>query len=134
VGLTAFRGHEAEASRFIEANVSEALHRREGGNLAVAAWASAVFNNGLGRYQDALAAAQVASESALEVLYPHWALAELIEAAVRSGTLAAATDAYRRLAEMAVATASDWALGPAGTVASAAGRGRRGRAVLRRVD
>jgi DNA-binding CsgD family transcriptional regulator len=111
VCLAAFGGHEAEASRFIEANVSEALHRREGGNLAVATWASAVLNNGLGRYQDALAAAQMASESPLEVLYPLWALAELIEAAVRSGTPAAATDAYRRLAEMAAATASDWALG-----------------------
>jgi DNA-binding CsgD family transcriptional regulator len=74
-------------------------------------WASAVLNNGLGRYQDALAAAQRASESPLEVMYPRWVLAEQIEAAVRSGTTAAATDAYRRLAEMATATASDWALG-----------------------
>lgn len=30
---------------------------------------------------------------------------------MRRGTPAAATDAYRRLAEMAQATASDWALG-----------------------
>ena len=111
MGLAAFRGHEAEASLLIEANVSEALHRREGNHLSVAMWASAVLNNGLGRYQDALAAAQRASESPLEVIYPRWVLAELIEAAVRSGTTAAATDAYRRLAEMATATASDWALG-----------------------
>jgi DNA-binding CsgD family transcriptional regulator len=111
VCLAAFRGHEAEASPYIEANVSEALRRREGNRLAVAMWASAVLNNGLGRYQEALAAAQVASESALEVSFPRWVLAELIEAAVRTGTPAAATDAYRRLAEMAEATASDWALG-----------------------
>ncbi len=111
VCLAAFRGHEAEASPYIEANVSEALRRREGNRLAVAMWASAVLNNGLGRYQEALAAAQVASESALEVSFPRWVLAELIEAAVRTGTPAAATDAYRRLAEMAKATASDWALG-----------------------
>jgi DNA-binding CsgD family transcriptional regulator len=111
VCLAAFRGHEAEASPYIEANVSEALRRREGNRLAVALWANAVLNNGLGRYQEALAAAQVASESALEVSFPRWVLAELIEAAVRTGTPAAATDAYRRLAEMAEATASDWALG-----------------------
>ena len=111
VCLAAFQGHEAEASPYIEANVSEALRRREGVRLAVATWASAVLNNGLGRYQDALAAAQVASESAREEWYPRWVLAELIEAAVRTGTPAAATDAYRRLAEMAEATASDWALG-----------------------
>jgi DNA-binding CsgD family transcriptional regulator len=73
-------------------------------------WASTVLNNGLGRYQDALAAAQQATDP-LDVIYPNWALAELIEAAVRSGTRGAATDSYRRLAEMAAATASDWALG-----------------------
>jgi DNA-binding CsgD family transcriptional regulator len=110
MALAAFRGNEAEASPFIEANVSQALHRREGNRLAVATWASAVLNNGLGRYQDALAAAQQATDP-LDVIHPYWALAELIEAAVRSGTRAAATNAYRRLAEMATATASDWALG-----------------------
>jgi DNA-binding CsgD family transcriptional regulator len=110
MALAAFRGNEAEASPFIEANVSQALHHREGNRLAVATWASAVLNNGLGRYQDALAAAQQATDP-LDVIHPYWALAELIEAAVRSGTRAAATDAYRRLAEMAAATASDWALG-----------------------
>ena len=72
-------------------------------------WASTVLNNGLGRYQDALAAAQQATDP-LDVIYPNWALAELIEAAVRTGTPAAATNACR-LAEMAEATASDWALG-----------------------
>jgi DNA-binding CsgD family transcriptional regulator len=111
MALAAFRGHEAEASPLIEASTSEALLRGEGGRLAAATWASAVLNNGLGRYQNALAAAQQASESPLDVIYHYWALAELIEAAVRSGQNAAATDAYRRLAEMAAATASGWALG-----------------------
>ena len=74
-------------------------------------WATAVLNNGLGRYQSALAVAQQASESPLDVIYHNWALAELIEAAVRSGQSAAATDAYRRLAEVATATATGWALG-----------------------
>jgi DNA-binding CsgD family transcriptional regulator len=111
MALAAFRGHEAEASSLIEASTSQALLRGEGGRLAAAAWASAVRNNGLGRYQNVLAAAQQASESPLDVIYHYWALAELIEAAVRSGQSAAATDAYRRLAEMAAATASGWALG-----------------------
>jgi DNA-binding CsgD family transcriptional regulator len=74
-------------------------------------WASAVLNNGLGRYQEALAAAQRACESRLHRPCSGWALAELIEAAVRSGTSGEATDAYRWLAEMADASASDWALG-----------------------
>jgi DNA-binding CsgD family transcriptional regulator len=109
--LAGFRGHEAEASPLLEANVTEALRRREGNRLTVAKWASAVLNNGLGRYQEALAAGQQAIESPLDVIYHYWALAKLIEAAVRSGQSAAATDAYRRLAEMAAATASHWALG-----------------------
>ena len=111
MGLAAFRGNKAEASPFIEANMNEASLRGEGSSQAAAMWASAVLNNGLGRYQEALAAAQRACERPLDRLYPHWALAELIEAAVRSGQSAAATDAYRRLAQMAAATASDWALG-----------------------
>jgi DNA-binding CsgD family transcriptional regulator len=109
--LAAFRAQEAEASPFIEANVSEALLRGEGSRLAVAEWAMAVLNNGLGRYEEALAAAQRASESPLDVIFHYWALSELVEAAVRSGTAAAAAGAYARLAEMAAATASDWALG-----------------------
>jgi len=111
MALAAFRGHEAEASPLIEASTSEALLRGEGGRLTAATWARAVLNNGLGRYQNALAAAQQASESPLDVIYRNWALAELIEAAVRSVQSAAATDAYRRLAEMAAATATGWALG-----------------------
>jgi DNA-binding CsgD family transcriptional regulator len=47
----------------------------------------------------------------LDVIYHYWSLAELIEAAVYSGTAARATEAYRRLADMALATGSDWALG-----------------------
>jgi DNA-binding CsgD family transcriptional regulator len=109
--LAAFQGREAEASLLIEATVNQALLRREGRRLSAATWASAVLSNGLGRYREALAAAQQATDSPLEVLYPYWALAELIEAAVRSGHSGAAADAYRRLAEAAVATASDWALG-----------------------
>ena len=90
----------------------------------MATWASAVLNNGLGRYQDRSGRSPAGHQNPpLDVIYPYWALAELIEAAVRSGTTAAAADAYRLVfAEMAAATASDWALRPAGAVASATGR------------
>jgi DNA-binding CsgD family transcriptional regulator len=111
MALAAFRGHKSEASPLVEASVNEALVRGEGIRLAAAEWASAVLNNGLGRYEEALAAAQRASESSLELIYSYWALAELIEAAVRSGRSGEATDACRRLSEIAVATSNDWALG-----------------------
>ena len=134
VCLAAFQGHEAEASPYIEANVSEALRRREGVRLAVATWASAVLNNGLGRYQDALAAAQVASESARKEWYPRWVLAELIEAAVRTGD---ASGSHRRLPPARRDGRSHrqrLGTGPAGTVARAADRERGGRGVLPGVD
>lgn len=69
MAFAAFRGHEAEATRLVEASVSEALLRGEGLLLAAAQWASAVLNNGLGRYEEALAAAQRACESPLELVY-----------------------------------------------------------------
>jgi DNA-binding CsgD family transcriptional regulator len=111
LGLAAFRGDEARTSHLIDANVDKAQGRGEGRRVAMAMWASAVLNNGLGRYQDALVAAQRATEDPFETIYPLWALPELIEAAVRSGSSAVAADAHRRLAEMADASASDWALG-----------------------
>jgi hypothetical protein len=83
-GLAAIRGNEPEASAVIEASIADASLRGEGSRLAAAEWAKAVLNNGLGRYEQALAAAQSASEHHLELVYTNWALIELIEAAARS--------------------------------------------------
>ena len=57
-----------------------------------------VLYNGLGRYEEALAAAQQASEHPQELLST-LILPELIEAAVRSGHAARAADALALLAE-----------------------------------
>ena len=46
-------------------------------------WAAAVLYNSLGRYEEALAAAQRASEDSLAIRFASWALVELVEAAVR---------------------------------------------------
>jgi DNA-binding CsgD family transcriptional regulator len=70
-----------------------------------------VLNNGLGRYAEALAAAQRASENHPELGQSNWAMVELIEAAARSGMTEAAAGAYRRLAEMTGASGTDWGLG-----------------------
>lgn len=111
LGVTAFRGDEVEAATLIETNIKDALLRGEGARLSAAEWANAVLNNGLGRYQDALAAAQRASENSRELMFTNWALAELIEAAVHSGMNEAAADAYDRLSEFARASNTDWVLG-----------------------
>ena len=55
--LAACQGREAEASELIEASMKEVVRRGEGMGLTVIQWASAVLYNGLGRYEDALAAA-----------------------------------------------------------------------------
>ena len=111
LGVIAFRGDEVDAATLIEANIKDALLRGEGARLSAAEWANAVLNNGLGRYQDALAAAQRASENTWELMFTNWALAELIEAAARTGMSEAAADAHLRLSEFARASNTDWVLG-----------------------
>jgi ATP/maltotriose-dependent transcriptional regulator MalT len=68
--------------------------------------------NGLGRYEDAVAAAQPVSEHAPEIGALPWAVrVELIEAASRAGIPDRAADALHELAEAAGAAGTDWALG-----------------------
>jgi DNA-binding CsgD family transcriptional regulator len=87
------------------------VRRGEGVAPTLLQWAQAVLYNGLGRYQDALAAAQRAGEDPHELVFSTWAAAELIEAAVRSGIPERATGALERLSDSARASGSDWALG-----------------------
>jgi DNA-binding CsgD family transcriptional regulator len=70
-----------------------------------------VLGNGLGRYEQALAAARQASQASPADLFANWAVAELIEAAARSGAPARAAGALDRLSATALASGSDWALG-----------------------
>jgi DNA-binding CsgD family transcriptional regulator len=107
--LAACQGREAGASELIEASTEEVVRRGEGMGLVVIQWASAMLYNGLGRYQDALAAAQQASAYQHD---PPRALPELIEAAARSGMPErGAADALQRLVETTRATGTDWGLG-----------------------
>jgi DNA-binding CsgD family transcriptional regulator len=89
----------------------EATQRGEGLAISAAEWASAALNNGLGRYDQALGAAQRASENHFEIGFSNWALAELVEAAARSGMTETTAGAFRRLADMTSASGTDWALG-----------------------
>jgi DNA-binding CsgD family transcriptional regulator len=70
-----------------------------------------VLNNGLGRYQDALAAARRASEDPHELVFSTWAAVELIEAAARSGLPEQAASTLERLCEGTRVSGGDWALG-----------------------
>ena len=110
LALAAWQGREAEARGLIEANADGVMRRGEGMGLANMQWATASLYNGLSRYDDALAAAQQAGEHPQE-LWSTLVLPELIEAAARSGKMACAADALRRLSEITRASGTEWALG-----------------------
>jgi DNA-binding CsgD family transcriptional regulator len=109
--IAAWRGHEAVLSELIEASSEDMVDRAEAAGLTIIGWSRAVLYNGLGRYAEALAAAQQASVYPHDFLYSTWALVELIEAAVRRGKPEAAPDALERLSHHARAGGTDWALG-----------------------
>jgi DNA-binding CsgD family transcriptional regulator len=111
IALAAWRGREAEASALIQASRQEVERRGEGLWLIATEWASAVLFNGLGRYEDALAAAEQAAEDPHELGLSTWVPTELIEAAVRSGDPERAAGPLRRLQEISRAAGTDWALG-----------------------
>jgi DNA-binding CsgD family transcriptional regulator len=110
LGLAAFRGRAAEASELIETNMKGVVARGEGQGMALIDWTSAVLYNSVGRYEDALDAAQRAGEHPEELPFA-WGLVEFIEASTRTGKAAGAADALRRLSETTHASGSDWALG-----------------------
>jgi DNA-binding CsgD family transcriptional regulator len=70
-----------------------------------------VLDNGLGRYERALAAAQAALDYPLELATSRWALSEQIEAATRIGKPKPAARALAQLSETARASPTEWALG-----------------------
>ncbi len=109
--LAALRGDETTVSALADAVLRDAAGRGEGAGMAAAGMANALLYLGLGRYQEALTAAQLATASPGNIATPPWAIAELIEAAVRAGKRDLAADAYERLAEMTDASGTDWALG-----------------------
>ena len=109
--LANWRGRDAEAVALIEARRQDVLRRGEGLWLAANDWGSAIRYNGLGRYEEALALAEQAAESARGLGPSMLLLAELIEAAARSGQAERARGPLAQLAEIAHAAGTDWALG-----------------------
>jgi DNA-binding CsgD family transcriptional regulator len=109
--LAALRGHESEASELIGATIKDATAGGQGTAVQYAHWANAVVMNGLGRYDDALAAAIEASDDTPELFVSMWSLSELIEAACRTHNTELAERALARLAEHADGSDAEWALG-----------------------
>jgi DNA-binding CsgD family transcriptional regulator len=111
LGLAAFRGGENEVLQLIESSGDDLIRRGEGVGITFAEWAKSLLNNGLGKYDQALTAAQRATAYHDDVGSTIWPLVELIEAAARVGKTGIALDAYERFAVMSRASGTDWALG-----------------------
>jgi DNA-binding CsgD family transcriptional regulator len=108
--LVAWRGNEQNALNLFRWGLGNAGARGEGRAIAQQRYMSALLYNGLGRYEEALADAQLACESD-DLGVRGYALVELVEAAVRSGARDAADDALQELEERTLAAGTDWALG-----------------------
>jgi DNA-binding CsgD family transcriptional regulator len=109
--LAGFQGREAEASTLIDTTIAEATAGGQGTAVQYAHWARSVVLNAAGRYEEALAAAEEASDDTPQLFVSAWALSELIEAAVRYGELGRARGGLQRLVERAHAANTDWSLG-----------------------
>lgn len=110
LSLSVWRGTPAVALALIEAANADGRARGEGRVLGATACLAAILYNGLGRYEDALAAAAEAC-TYRDVGFHSWALIELVEAAVHAGERETAQGAVARLAEHAGASGTDWGLG-----------------------
>jgi DNA-binding CsgD family transcriptional regulator len=109
--LLAYQGRTAEAESLFAATIADAMARGEGLAVHLANWAAAVLRNGLGRYAEAMAAAEAAAAESYRSVSTQWVLPELIEAAVRTRRAGIARDALDRLSAMTAIEGSDWAKG-----------------------
>jgi DNA-binding CsgD family transcriptional regulator len=108
--LAAWRGDEPDTSKLVDTSVADATTRGEGRAITIADYATAVLCNGLGRYDEALAAAKRACKHDNLGLFG-WGLIELIEAAARSGDQRLAATALERLSERTRRSRTEWAAG-----------------------
>src|SRR5439155_7652818 len=112
IWVAALRGREPELSAMVENFTTDAKARGECFALAFAGQAGAVLYNGLGRYEEAFAAVREAVDVApySELSAPS-AVAELVEAAARTGERRIMERALERLTLSTRPSGSDWALG-----------------------
>jgi DNA-binding CsgD family transcriptional regulator len=109
--LAALQGRESDGLALIESAIKEGGALGQGFAVQWGEFVKAILFNGLGRYGEALVAARRASEDTPELFISSWVLAELIEAASRSGEPEHAEGALERLTAETAIAGSDWGLG-----------------------
>jgi DNA-binding CsgD family transcriptional regulator/tetratricopeptide (TPR) repeat protein len=108
--LAGWRGDETAALGRIATAIDDAADRGEESSVTIAEYAAAILYNGLGRHEQAMAAAQRASEHHPAGSFA-LALVELVEGAVRSGDAAPAPAALDLLHTATAASGTDWGRG-----------------------
>jgi ATP/maltotriose-dependent transcriptional regulator MalT len=107
--LRGLQGREDEASAAIASAIR--LAGGQGMTAARAHWATAMLCLGLGRYEEAAAAARESTSHAVNHWIFMWMLPEVVEAAARSGDADLARDALARLTQTTQACGTEFALG-----------------------
>jgi DNA-binding CsgD family transcriptional regulator len=111
LGVAAMRAREAEASALAASAGHDVALRGEGIGVTLTRWANAVLYNGLGRYDQALTAAEQGSADPDELGLAAWSMVELIEAAARTGQPGRAARTVQFLTDLTSAAGTDRALG-----------------------
>jgi DNA-binding CsgD family transcriptional regulator len=109
--LLSMEGKQPEASALITATIERATAQGQGLAVRMAQWAAAVLYNGMGRFDEAAAAAREVAANDIDPYPQMWALPELVEAAARMGESDVARNALDRLAAMTRPAGTDWGLG-----------------------
>lgn len=110
LNLAAWRGDPDEAVGRLTAAAEDGIARGEGRLVGVSRFASAVLYNGLGRYEEALAAARECCEYE-DLGFYGWSLFELVEAAAHVGDRESGASALALIEQRPGASGTDWGLG-----------------------
>jgi len=110
LSVAAWKGDDAEVAALAAAAIESSRLRGEGRAIGLAHYATALVNNGRGRYPDALAAARRGLEYD-DLGFHGYVLVEAIEAAVRTDDLQFAEQALEQLRERTLAAGTPRALG-----------------------
>ncbi len=111
MALAAWHGHSREAQGLIDALISEVTSRGQGMGVGFAQYTASLLYNSLGRYENAMRWAKLASACPWELGFSGWGLVELIEAAARSGQPSRAADALERLIVSTQPSGTPWGRG-----------------------
>jgi DNA-binding CsgD family transcriptional regulator len=109
--LAGLQGREDSASALIDGTIQAFTASGQGTAIQYAHWARSLLLNGLGRYEEALTAAEQASDDTPELFVAIWAAIELLEAATRCEKPEVASRALARIVAATSVASTDWALG-----------------------